>query len=366
MYLKQFFDNITHQSSFFLACEITRKAVVIDPDRTVDKYLLLAATENYEISHIVNTIGGMEQISGSRLLAEKVNATVFFSNEHNEDWKYNFKHKKIKSGDIFQMGSYRFEALEAKLHFGNKISYLITKEFKDTPYVLIAEDFVVRWNFVSTHCLKKIRFNTATKSREKLNLFIAKNYSQIKENQKNKVRLAPYQAFRNFSTDNIRFNTSNYTNDFKRQIFSSIKNYSDCLLNTSAIKFDILESNQNYSIIDRKKNMLSQSKIRLKKLSSEEWIDELTKNTRVLHIMDSKNNKSSHLPNSIEIKTEECLRIWLKKLEDYGEDYIIFSETEDVHSVENVMVTMGCEHALGHFCPTNFYWSEQKSELTMA
>lgn len=365
MFLKQLFNKITQQSSFFLGCEVTRKAVVIDPDKSVDKYLHLATSENFEITHIVNTIYGMDQISGSRFLADKCNATVYFSNELNEDWKYNFNHKKIKSGDTFQVGSYCFEALQASFHLGDRISYLVTKNSKDNPYLFITEDFVVKWNFVSSQAFKKIRFNPATKSREKLNLFTASDLSRVNKNQTTKRKVAPFIGLTDFSTDSTGIKPLRNTNEYKRWILSSIKDYSDSLLSSSSINFDFMEANKNYLIINRKKNISSQNSIELKKLSSEEWIEELTNNTRVLHIMDSNNTNNSHLPNSIEIKTEESLRIWLKKLEEYGEDYIIFSENEDVHSVENVMVTLGCEHALGYFCPTNFYWSQQKSELSM-
>ncbi len=366
MFLKQFFNNVAQQSSFFLGCEITRKAVVIDPDRFVKKYIQLAISENFEITHIVNTVGGMEQISGSRFLAQKVNATVFFSSELSEDWKYNFDHKKINSGDNFQVGSYCFEALQAAFHYGDKISYLITKNSKDNPYLFITEEFMVKWNFVSSQTFKKIRFNPATKSREKMNLFSANDSSRMLEQQKTKRNSVAFEGFADYSIEKNGFQTSNSSKEYKRWILSSMKDYSSKLLKSTIVKSDFIENNKSYTVIDRKKNVGLQGGIKLKKLGSDEWIKLLTKETRVLHIMDSNSDNLSHLPNSIEIKTEESLRIWLKKLEEYGEDYIIFSENEDVHSVENVMFTLGCEHALGHFFPTNFYWSQQKSKLSMA
>ena len=81
MLFRQITDSKLAQYAYLVGCQKTKEALVIDPERDVDRYLALAAEEGLTITHVAETHIHADFLSGARDLAEATGAKLFLSSE---------------------------------------------------------------------------------------------------------------------------------------------------------------------------------------------------------------------------------------------------------------------------------------------
>ena len=74
MIFKHLYDTSLSQSSYFIGCQATGEAVVVDPVRDVDQYIALADREGMRIAAVTETHIHADYCSGSRELAFRTSA----------------------------------------------------------------------------------------------------------------------------------------------------------------------------------------------------------------------------------------------------------------------------------------------------
>jgi glyoxylase-like metal-dependent hydrolase (beta-lactamase superfamily II) len=79
MILERVFDSLLAQAGYLVGCEITRTAIVIDPNRDVDRYVEVAARERLTITHVTETHIHADFVSGARELARRTGAQLLLS-----------------------------------------------------------------------------------------------------------------------------------------------------------------------------------------------------------------------------------------------------------------------------------------------
>ncbi|MFA9435414.1 MAG: MBL fold metallo-hydrolase, partial [Deltaproteobacteria bacterium] len=79
MLLRYFYDQKLAQASYFVGCQETGEAIIVDPVRYVDQYLELAETEGMRIVAVTETHIHADFVSGARELAHRTGATLFLS-----------------------------------------------------------------------------------------------------------------------------------------------------------------------------------------------------------------------------------------------------------------------------------------------
>ena len=105
MLLKYFYDQALAHASYLVGCQKTGEAVIVDPDRDIEQYLLAAKKEGLQIVGAADTHIHADYLSGARELAERTGATLFVSDEGPAEWKYeyakDYDHQYLKDGDTF-------------------------------------------------------------------------------------------------------------------------------------------------------------------------------------------------------------------------------------------------------------------------
>jgi hydroxyacylglutathione hydrolase len=148
MLLKYFYDKSLAHASYLVGCQRTGEAVVIDPSRSVDQYLEAAAAEGLRITGSAETHIHADFVSGSRELADRVNARLYLSDEGPADWKYQFANKYdsqlLKDGDAFYVGNIKLEVMHTPGHTPESISFVLTDEGggANVPMGIFTGDFV--------------------------------------------------------------------------------------------------------------------------------------------------------------------------------------------------------------------------------
>ncbi|MDF1656252.1 MAG: rhodanese-like domain-containing protein [Verrucomicrobiales bacterium] len=150
MLLKQIYDEGLSQYSYLIGCPQEGEAIIVDPQRDIDRYQRIAKKNNLEITHVTETHIHADFLSGIReFLNESENVTVHLSDEGGENWKYDLlgtdnRVKPLVSGSKIEVGSVVLEALHTPGHTPEHLSFLVTDRSVDDPNVwfILSGDFI--------------------------------------------------------------------------------------------------------------------------------------------------------------------------------------------------------------------------------
>src|SRR4029434_8981254 len=86
MCFRMIYDNALAQAAYLIGCQRTGEAIVIDPERDIDRYIAPARQETRRIPAVAETHIHADCLSGTRELAEKTGAKAYLSDEGDADW----------------------------------------------------------------------------------------------------------------------------------------------------------------------------------------------------------------------------------------------------------------------------------------
>src|SRR5262249_32306158 len=136
MILKRFYEDRLAQASFLLGCSASGEALVIDPNRDVDRYIEAARAEGLRITAVTETHVHADFVSGSRELAGRTGATLAVSAEGGPDWQYAFAGepnvKLLRDGDILRAGKVTLTARHTPGHTPEHMTFVLTDEATST------------------------------------------------------------------------------------------------------------------------------------------------------------------------------------------------------------------------------------------
>lgn len=149
MYLKQISDPSLAQNAYLIGCQKTGEAIVIDPERDVDRYLELAEKEGLKIVAVADTHIHADYLSGIRELVEHHGAKAYCTAEGGPDWQVEWakgdpRCQEIRDGDHFMIGNIEFRVVLTPGHTPEHVSYLVTDHGggASEPMALLSGDFI--------------------------------------------------------------------------------------------------------------------------------------------------------------------------------------------------------------------------------
>ncbi len=143
MYFEHVYERGLAQASYFIACQKTREAIVIDPKRDIDTYLQIAKRQRFKITHIAETHIHADFLSGSKELAAATGADIYLSDEGGNNWQYQYPHIGLRDESIIKIGILKIEVLHTPGHTPEHISFFLTDtQNSDKPVMIFTGDFV--------------------------------------------------------------------------------------------------------------------------------------------------------------------------------------------------------------------------------
>lgn len=145
MLFKQFEDKGLSQFSYFIGCEKTKIAAVIDPRRDVDIYEDFARENKMKISFVFETHIHADYASGAKELAQNTGARLMLSAyDEGEKYEYSFAHEELGDGDIIDFETVRFKVLHTPGHTPEHISFLVydLERSSSEPLAMLSGDFL--------------------------------------------------------------------------------------------------------------------------------------------------------------------------------------------------------------------------------
>ncbi len=147
MLLRLLYDDALAQASYLIGCQATGEAIIIDPERDVDRYLAVAKQEGLRLVAAAETHIHADFLSGSRELAAQ-GVKVYLSAEGGPDWQYQwpgeYKHQLLRHNDAFNIGNIRFRVLHTPGHTPEHICFEVTDlgGGASEPMGIVSGDFV--------------------------------------------------------------------------------------------------------------------------------------------------------------------------------------------------------------------------------
>ncbi len=147
MFLKYFFYPKLAHASYFVGCQATHEAIVIDPARDLAPYLETARTEGMTIRAATETHIHADYASGLRELSARTGAKMYLSGTGGAAWQYTFAsahpHQIVRDGDTFKVGNIGFKVLAVPGHTPEHIAFLLTdSQAADEAMGVFTGDFV--------------------------------------------------------------------------------------------------------------------------------------------------------------------------------------------------------------------------------
>ncbi|MCH7783333.1 MBL fold metallo-hydrolase [candidate division KSB1 bacterium] len=153
MYFRQIFEPKLAQYAYLIGCQSTGDAILVDPERDIDRYIKIAEKDELTIVAVTDTHIHADYLSGSREFAKRLDVMVYESDEGDKDWKFEWlinsgcKYKMLKHGDTFKIGNIQFDVVHTPGHTPEHICFLVTDKGGDpqverSPMGILSGDFV--------------------------------------------------------------------------------------------------------------------------------------------------------------------------------------------------------------------------------
>lgn len=149
MFLKQITDSALAQNAYLIGCQRSGEAILIDPERDIDRYLQIASHQDLRVVAVAETHIHADYLSGARELLERHPVTAYLSAEGGPDWQFewakgNPNTRFLHDGDEFHIGEITFKALFTPGHTPEHLSFLVTDHGSgaDEPLALLSGDFL--------------------------------------------------------------------------------------------------------------------------------------------------------------------------------------------------------------------------------
>ena len=149
MFFQQIIDQSLSQYAYLIGCQQTKQAIIIDPQRDIDRYHLIAAQNRLQIVAATETHIHADFLSGCREFAEDPNVRVYLSGEGGKDWQYSWvadypNVEIVKDGDEISVGSVLLQVSHTPGHTPEHISFSVrdTASGQDEPMGMVTGDFV--------------------------------------------------------------------------------------------------------------------------------------------------------------------------------------------------------------------------------
>lgn len=103
MILDQFYLACLSQASYLVADEVSRRAVVVDPRRDVEEYLVAVGERGLRIELVVLTHVHADFVPGHTELADRTGATIAMSERAPVDFAF----RGLRDGEVIPLGDPR-------------------------------------------------------------------------------------------------------------------------------------------------------------------------------------------------------------------------------------------------------------------
>lgn len=347
MFFQHVFDKSLAQGSYFIGCQATGQAIVIDAQRDIDVYLEIAKVNNLKITHITETHIHADFLCGSRELAAVTGATMYLSDEGGPDWQYEFPHNGLKDGSIIKVGNLTLKVMHTPGHTPESISFLLTDHpATEKPVMIFTGDFVFIGDIGRPDLLEKAAGIMGTKE-----LGAKQMYQSIKKFAALPDYVQVWSAHGAGSACGkalgaVHSSTVGY---------EKIRNWAFQHDNDESGFVDYLLADQpeppKYFAMMKHLNKVDRPLLtevpKHAKLTKEQFIAAYEKGIKVIDTRNKVDFANGFLPNTFNIQGNNSFSTWMGWLLNYEEEFILVADESQMNDLTRKLMRIGLDKIHG-------------------
>jgi len=133
-FIVPFVDTGLGNSAYLIGSHDSKKGILIDPLRDVDRYLHAASERGITLTHVLDTHLHADFVSGNREIANQTGASIGAS----ADAKVGFDHTPLTESTIIDLDAFQIHIMSTPGHTPEHISFLIVEPDGKTPSALFS------------------------------------------------------------------------------------------------------------------------------------------------------------------------------------------------------------------------------------
>jgi hydroxyacylglutathione hydrolase len=133
-FVQPFVDTGLGNSAYLIGSHDTKKGILIDPLRDVDRYLHAASEQGLTLTHVLDTHLHADFVSGNREIAQQTGAVIGASAEA----KVGFDHQPLTEESVIDLGAFHVHVLTTPGHTPEHISFLVVEADQKKPSSLFS------------------------------------------------------------------------------------------------------------------------------------------------------------------------------------------------------------------------------------
>lgn len=133
-FIEPFVDTGLGNSAYLVGSHETKKGILIDPLRDVDRYLHAASELGIQLTHVLDTHLHADFISGNLEIAHQTGASIGASAAA----RVGFDHNPLTEDSVIDLGAFLLRVMTTPGHSPEHISFLLTESDGKTPSALFS------------------------------------------------------------------------------------------------------------------------------------------------------------------------------------------------------------------------------------
>lgn len=353
MFFQHVYDKSLAQGSYFIGCQATGEAIVIDAQRDIDVYLDIAEQNNLRITHIAETHIHADFLCGSRELAAVTGANMYLSNEGGEDWQYEFPHIGLKDGDLIKVGNLSLQVMHTPGHTPESISFLLTDHpATDKPVMVFTGDFVFIGDIGRPDLLEKAAGLIGTKEAGAKQMFQSlKKFAALPEYVQVWSAHGAGSACGK-ALGAVHSSTVGY---------EKIRNWAFQYGEDEAAFTDYLLADQpeppKYFAMMKHLNKVDRPLLvevpKHPKLTKEQFLAAYERGIKVIDTRNKLEFAQGFIPNSLNIQGNNSFSTWTGWLLNYQEQFVLIADESQMEDLTRKLMRIGLDNIYGYISDVN-------------
>lgn len=361
MYFEHIYEKGLAQASYFVGCQISREAIVIDPKRDIDTYLQIAERENMKITKIAETHIHADFLSGSLELQAATGAEILLSDEGGDDWQYQFQHTGLKNGDKFKIGNLIFKVLHTPGHTPEHISFLLTDTAASSkPVMIFTGDFVFVGDIGRPDLLEKAAGISGTMEKGAKDMF--KSVQKFKELQDH-IQVWPGHGAGSACGKSLGAVPSSTVG------YEKLTNWAFNIDSEKEFVEKLLDGQPEppkYFAMMKKLNKVGPTVLggipHPERLTLNKFEQALKDDILIVDTRDKLSFAGGHVPGSLNIQDNSAFSTWAGWMLDYDKPFLLISPEHRIEDLTKKLIRIGLDNIYGYLVDMDT-WANHGHEL---
>src|SRR5687767_13216253 len=338
-FIEPFVDTGLGNSAYLIGSHDTKRGILIDPLRDVDRYLHAASERGLTLTHVLDTHLHADFVSGNREIAHQTGAVIAASAEA----RLEFEHQPLTEESVIDLGAFQVRVMTTPGHTPEHISFLIMEADHKTPAALFSGGALIvggaaRTDLLSSELTQPLAHQLYHTIHDKL-LKLPDELKVFPTHGSGSYCVVPTSSERVTTIGQERKTNSlaqiQTEDEFIKRALTDLPSY--------PIYYKYLRE------INQKGTKVLGGIPVLKPLSVSEVRAMMEKGIVVLDIRHGKKFAAGHIPNSYGIRVDAPLTTWAGWLIPFGSRILLVAEsTDQIVAATRQLIRIGYDDLIGY------------------